>query len=151
MAAKGYFQLVAEEGKMWLQVFPPEDEGELFAVEDVIRYLELISFPGYDAVALEQYLKRGEFDGMFMLYDGEIVPEPEKCVVTIQGKGERALARFYPPTTGGASLTEADIISDLQRAGICHGIHKKAMEHFLTHHEYERLYHCGGYTSSSGT
>lgn len=140
MAAKGYFQLVAEDGKMWLQVFPPEEEGELFAVEDVTHYLELISFPNYDVVALEQYIKRKEFDGMFMLYDGEIIPEAEKCVVTILGNGERALARFYPPTTGGASLTESDIISDLQHAGICHGIHKKAIEHFLTHHEYERDY-----------
>lgn len=140
MAAKGYFQLVDEDGKMWLQVFPPEGEGEMFTVEDVTKYLELISFPSYDVVALEQYVKRKEFDGMFMLYDGEIIPEAEKCVVTILGKGERALARFYPPTTGGASLTESDIISDLQHAGICHGIHKKAIEHFLTHHEYERDY-----------
>lgn len=140
MAKNGYFQVVSEDGKMWLKVFVPEEGGEMFTSEEVIHYLELISFPEIDTVAIDQYIKRMEFDGMMMLYKGEIIPESEKCVVTVPGKGERAFARFYPPTTGGASLTESDIISDLQHAGICHGIRKKAIMHFLDHHEYVRDY-----------
>ena len=34
----------------------------------------------------------------------------------------------------GASLTEDDIVSDLQMAGVRHGIRKKAIEHFLQNH-----------------
>ena len=140
MAANGYFQVVAEEGKMWLKVFPPEEGGEMVALKSVMKYLDLISFPEFDQVALDQYIKCQEFDGMFMLYDGEILPESEKCNITIIANGERALAQFYPPTTGGASLTEAEIVSDLKQAGVCHGIRKKAIEHFLSHHEYGREY-----------
>ena len=140
MAANGYFQVVAEDGRMWLKIFAPE-EGEVdISPEMVMKYLDAISFPNYDQVALDQYLKRKEFDSMFMLYEGEIIPESEKCIVTITPNGERAFARFYPPTTGGASLTEDDIVSDLQMAGVRHGIRKKAIEHFLQNHAYEKDY-----------
>lgn len=140
MAKNGYFQVVSEDETMWLKVFAPEEDGEMFSSDEVISYLNLISFPEYDSVAIDQYIKRMEFDSMLLLYKGEIIPESEKCVVRVQGNGERAFACFYPPTTGGASLTEEDIISDLQHAGICHGIRKKAIAHFLNHHEYLRDY-----------
>ena len=78
MAANGYFQVVAEDGRMWLKIFAPE-EGEVdISPEMVMKYLDAISFPDYDQVALDQYLKRKEFDSMFMLYEGEIIPESEK-------------------------------------------------------------------------
>ena len=90
MAANGYFQVVAEDGRMWLKVFPPEEGGEMFTLDSVMKYLDLISFPEFDQVALDQYIKCQEFDGMFMLYDGEILPESEKCNITIIANGERA-------------------------------------------------------------
>ena len=37
MAANGYFQVVAEEGKMWLKVFPPEEGGEMVALKSVMK------------------------------------------------------------------------------------------------------------------
>lgn len=78
MAANGYFQVVAEDGRMWLKIFAPE-EGEVdISPEMVMKYLDAISFPDYDQVALDQYLKRKEFDSMFMLYEGEIIPESRK-------------------------------------------------------------------------
>lgn len=140
MAVNGYFQVVAEDGKMWLKVFPPEEGGVMFTCDSVVKYLDLISFPDFDQVAMDQYIKSMEFDEMFMLYEGEIIPEREKCIVRVVANGEKALAHFYPPTTGGASLTESDIISDLKLAGVCHGIRKKAIEHFLTNHQYGRDY-----------
>ena len=140
MAANGYFQLIQEDGKMWLQVFPPEEGGDMFTTDEVMKYFEMISFPDYDMVALEQYIKRLEFDSPLFLMDGEIIPEPERCAVTISKKGERAYARFYPPSTGGGALTESDIVSDLQQAGVRHGIKKKAIKHFLENHEYGRDY-----------
>ena len=58
MAANGYFQVVAEDGRMWLKIFAPE-EGEVdISPEMVMKYLDAISFPDYDQVALDQYLYR---------------------------------------------------------------------------------------------
>lgn len=136
MASNGYFQLIHEDGKMWLQVFPPGDGGNMFSVKDIMNYMDMISFPDYDVVAVEQYIKRLEFDSPLFLMEEEILPQSEMCSITITPNGERALARFYPPSTGGSSLTEDDIVSELKHKGICHGIKKRAIEHFLTHHEY---------------
>ena len=48
MAANGYFQVVAEDGRMWLKIFAPE-EGEVDISPDmVMKYLDAISFPDYD-------------------------------------------------------------------------------------------------------
>ena len=102
MAANGYFQLLHEDGKMWMKVFPPEVDGNMFTVEDVMNYLDMISFPDYDEVAIDQYIKNLEFDSPLLLKEGEIIPESEKCLVSITPMGESAFVRFYPPSTGGA-------------------------------------------------
>lgn len=140
MAANGYFQIIQKEDKMWLLVHPPEGEGEKVTTEDIIQYLDRISFPEYDIVALDGYIKSESFANPMKLSDHIILPERERMVVTISDKEERAFARFYPPSTEGALLTEEDIISDLKLAGIRHGIKKKAITHFLENHEYCRDY-----------
>lgn len=44
MAANGYFQVVAEDGRMWLKIFAPE-EGEVdISAEMVMKYLEPFRF-----------------------------------------------------------------------------------------------------------
>lgn len=140
MAANGYFELIQKEDKMWLSVHPPEEGGESVTTEEIMKYLDCISFPDYDIVALDGYMKSESFSNPMKLSDTVIIPERERMMVSITEKGERALARFYPPSTGGSQLTEDDIVSDLKMAGIRHGIKKKAIEHFLKNHEYCRDY-----------
>lgn len=140
MAENGYFEVVNEKGNVFLQIHPPGVDGEMVATEDVNRYLDLISFHEYDIVALDSYLKENKFDKPLLLGSGELIPESEKCTVTIVNEGIRALARFYPPMKGGAMLTENDIVSTLKLAGVKHGIKKKAIQHFLSNHEYCRDY-----------
>ena len=140
MAVNGYFQLEFDKGKVWFRAYTPKNGGRMFETDEVLNYLEMISFPEYDTVKLDSYIQKQEFAEPFLMLEGEIIPETEKCVVTISDKGERALVRFYPPTTGGAMLTEQDIISDLQRAGVKQGIRRKAIRHFLNDREYCRDY-----------
>ena len=135
MAVNGYFQLEFDKGKVWFRAYTPKNGGRMFETNEVLNYLEMISFPEYDTVKLDSYIQKQEFAEPFLMLEGEIIPETEKCVVTISDKGERALVRFYPPTTGGAMLTEQDIISDLQRAGVKQGIRRKAIRHFLNDRE----------------
>lgn len=140
MSVNGYFQLICEDEKTWLKVFPPEENGELFSMDELMKYFEAISFSNYELTSLDQYIKDADFGSPFLLCEEEILPESERCFVTISPKGERAYARFYPPSTGGSSLNEEEIITDLKRAGIRHGIKRKAIEHFLEHREYARDY-----------
>lgn len=141
MAENAYFELVNDEGKVWLQVHPPGPEGEMFDTDEVNRYLSKVYSEEFDIVAIDNYLKAAQFDKPFLLGDKEIaIPESERCVVTILQNGIRALARYYPPMKGGAMLTESDIVSTLKQAGVRHGIKRKAIQHFLSNHEYCRDY-----------
>lgn len=140
MAKNGYFRLIIEDGNVWLEGYAPKEDGKEFDTDDVIKYLDSISFSGYDLQSLDTYIKGQDFTQRYLLSSQEILPESEKCIVTILPNGERAFARFYPPSTGGKELTEKDIVSELQHAGIKHGIKKKAIQHFLAHREYCRDY-----------
>ena len=140
MSKNAYFELINTDDKMYLWVHPAEGDGEMFQMEEVMRYLSTISFPDYDNVKLSNYLERGVFDEPFLLISEPIIPVGEKCIVKVDRDGTKALARFYPPTTGGDMLNEDEIISDLRMAGVKHGVRKKAIEHFLQNHEYCRDY-----------
>lgn len=140
MAVNGYFQLICEDGKTWFQAFPPAENGEMFSFDEVIRYFDAISFSEFELTKLDQYIKDMDFSLPLLLFEREIFPETEKCFVTVCKQGEYALARFYPPAAGGTYLSENDIIDELKKAGICHGIRRKAIEHFLQNHEYARDY-----------
>lgn len=140
MAKNSYFELVNKDDMMWLKVHPPEEDGEMIEVGEIIEYLDMISFPMFDSTEVGNYINSMDFEDMLLLSDESIIPEPERCKVSIDPNGERALARFYPPSTGGSLMTEDDIVSDLRLAGICHGIKKKAIQHFLTNRDYCRDY-----------
>ncbi len=140
MSVNAYFELVNEDDNMWLKVHPPEENGEMFEAGEVVTYLNMISFPVFDSAELGEYINDKDFERMLLLSDEPFLPERERCKVTIQDGGLSALARFYPPSTGGGLMTEDDIVSDLRMAGIKHGIKRKAIQHFLNNHEYCRDY-----------
>ncbi|MBO6108822.1 MAG: DUF342 domain-containing protein, partial [Eubacterium sp.] len=140
MGKNAYFEVINNEDKMYLWVHPAEGDGEMFQFEEVTKYLGTISFPDYDSVKLNNYIERGVYDEPMKLSDEPIIPVGEKCIVQVDRDGLKATARFYPPTTGGDLLTEDEIIADLRRAGVKHGVRKKAIDHFLSNHEYCRDY-----------
>lgn len=140
MGKNAYFQLIEENEKMYLKVYEAEDDGEMFQVEDVMRYLDTISFPEYDATKISSYLDRGIFGEPFELWPEPIIPVGGKCLVTVDPDGMKAIARFYPPSTGGEEMTENEIIGDLRIAGVKYGVKRKAIDHFLQNREYCRDY-----------
>ena len=140
MGKNAYFEVINTDDKMYLWVHPAEGDGEMFRVDEVMSYLDIISFPEYDRIKLNTYIERGIFDEPMKLTDEPIIPVGEKCIVKVDKDGMKALARFYPPTTGGDMLTEDEIISDLRLAGVKHGVRRKAIQHFLENHEYCRDY-----------
>lgn len=140
MTKNAYFQLEEKENKVYLRIFPEQGEGKKAETEDIVRYFEAISWEEYDLVLLDAYVKKGEYETPLYIKEGEMIPERERVLVDIAEDAMVARARFYPPSTGGSSMTEDEIISYLQLAGICHGIRRKAIRHFLENHEYCRDY-----------
>ena len=131
MGKNAYFQIVHKTNRTVLKVFPATQDGEMFQIDEVIRYLDRINLPDYDTVALSQYLKRADFQKEFRLLDQEILPENGRCIIDIYNQGENAVARFYPPSTNGKKLTREDILSDLKLEGVVHGIREDVVDEFI--------------------
>ena len=105
MAVNGYFQLEHDEESVRLRVFPPEDGGKYVKTEEIMQYLDLISFADYEVVDLDGYIQAKDYELPLLLADREMLPEAEKCVVSFTEKGERAYARFYPPEKGDSAFS----------------------------------------------
>ena len=140
MGKNAYFQLVHKTNKTMLKVFPASKDGEMFSVEEVMKYLEVINFGDVDMVSLHNYLNKADFRVEFMLAKKDVLPEDGKSVTRIEDQGERAVTRFYPPSTSGKKLSREEIISDLNRAGIVHGIRQDVIDEFIMNPEYCRDY-----------
>lgn len=140
MGKNAYFQLVHKTNKTMLKVFPASKDGEMFSVEEVMKYLEVINFGDVDMVSLHNYLNKADFRVEFMLAKKDVLPEDGKSITRIMNQGERAITRFYPPSTSGKKLSREEIISDLNRAGIVHGIRQDVIDEFIMNPEYCRDY-----------
>lgn len=140
MGKNAYFQLVHKTNRTMLKVFPASKDGEMFSVEEVMKYLEVINFGDVDMVSLHNYLNKADFRTEFMLAKKDVLPEDGKSVTRIENQGERAITRFYPPSTSGKKLSREEIISDLNRAGIVHGIRQDVIDEFIMNPEYCRDY-----------
>ncbi len=136
MGKNAYFQIVHKPNRTMLKVFPATKDGEMFQVDEVLKYLELINIGSYDTVGLNSYLKTADFRTEYMVINKEILPENERCVITIEEQGTRAVARFYPASTSGKKMTREDILSDLKFAGVVHGIREDVVDQFLKNPEY---------------
>lgn len=140
MGKNAYFQIAHETNKTMLKVFPASKDGEMFVIDEVIKYLELINFGDYDVMGLNKYLTKEDFRNGFVLRNKDILPEDGRCIITIENQGERAVARFYPPSTKGRKMKREDILSDLELAGVVHGIQQDVIDQFLKNPVYCRNY-----------
>ncbi len=152
----GYFQLELRKEGTYLLLFPPTDGGEPVSYTEVSRYLTYINLTDYNAKKLKDLLSQPE-EG-----DGEIntsLEEPtdfllgakrpyeETGMMLIFPSEDRmhAIARFYPPSTEGAPLTDADIRATLQREKVKYGILDDAIAAFL-----ENPVYCSDYEVATG-
>ena len=97
---------------MYLRIFPEQGEGKKAETEDIVRYFEAIS-PRKSTIWCYwmPMLKKGEYETPLYIKEGEMIPERERVLVDIAEDAMVARARFYPPSTGGSSMTEDEIIS----------------------------------------
>lgn len=140
MGKNAYFQIIHKPNQTLLKVFPASKDGEMFQVDEVMKYFDLINLSSYDTVKLSEYLNRGDYRSEFQIINKEIPPENGRCVVKINEMGESATVRFYPPSDKGKKMTRDDIISDMKLANVTHGIREDVLDQFMKNPEYCRNY-----------
>ena len=132
----GYFKLDVGEMGVLLRVCPPENGGKPLEAREVLEYLEKRGYGSFDKAELNRALSAKE--GVQRLYVGEWngYEENESMAVNISLDKMLAFCRFYPPSSKGRLLTEADIIDELRSYQVQVGINQEEIRKFLKERQY---------------
>lgn len=141
----GYFKLVFTENESYLSLFPPEDGGEPIRVDEMRDYCVSKGFPNIDIVAIKKIVDNLSKQENIKIASKKGIPAPESFHVYVPADKMSAVCRFYPPSTGGAELTVADIKSTLKLQGVTRGVDDKAIEAYLSNRQY-----CTDYVLAKG-
>lgn len=128
----GFFRLVHKDGGMtYLKLYPGINGGKPIQMEDVIWYLDTIGLLDYDRNEVGRAVKYANETTEVFLCNREVLPENERVRVLIPPEKDKAVCRFYPPSTSGKLMSKEDIIDELKREKVSYGILEKNIEVFI--------------------
>lgn len=135
-----YFQLLVEEAKTSLKLYPPEGEGEYFPLGDLFSYLERLKIP-YDMVEMKKYYDELKSEPVVIPLRCDVhYGEREIMIVKVAEDKMSVTARFMAPSNNGEKMDMTEILGDLMHQGIKAGVQKEAIEEFLDTREYCKDY-----------
>ena len=141
MAAKnGYFQVKFKEGKAYVHIFPPVEDGKRVEINEVIRYLDAKRFSHYDLKELNHAITAVEGESDVLLGDWDGIEINEMMEIQVLTDKMQAVCRFYPPSKKGQYMDAQEIINDLVAEKIKYGMDQNAMFAFLSNREYCKDY-----------
>lgn len=118
----GYFRIRIEENGVYIQLYPALEGGEPIVASEVIDYLQKVRITDYDINALTQGLKGLQEPKIVKLSDVTCGAIDEQAKIQLRPDRMLAAIRLYPPSNGGKSYTKQDLLDELAREGIKHGI-----------------------------
>lgn len=142
--ADGYFQIILDKGKTILRLFPETEGGEPISVKEVQEYLTLNKITPESTDYMNALLELTEQkDVLLCNKTGFAINEYFKLVLTPDKM--YAVARVYPPSNGGQSLTAAEIVNDIKHKGIVVEPDMAAIADFIKNRQY-----CHNYIFAKG-
>lgn len=147
MAAKnGYFQLKFVDGKAYIHIFPPSEDGKMVEINEIIRYLDAKHFSHYDLKELNHAITTTDKESDVALGNWDGIEVNEMMEINISADKMEAVCRFYPPSKHGQKMDAQEIINDLVAAKVKYGMDQNAIFDFLSQPEY-----CKNYIMAKGT
>ncbi|MCH5281014.1 MAG: DUF342 domain-containing protein [Lachnospiraceae bacterium] len=134
----GYFQLIIDDTNISVKLVPPTDGGKKLNVPELVDYLTVKNIEVTNPKALVQ-LANAMADEVKTVPLNNIggLPERECFKVTVSPDRTEAVARFYPPSTGGAAYqSKEEIIDDLKFYNVAFGYDEEAIERYLKERNY---------------
>lgn len=133
-----YFQLVIRANGVFVRIFPAQENGKAIMMPELIQYLEQCGITDYDMPKLtKEVLSVTEPKEIYV--SSEVIHEvDEKAELRISDDRMLAVIRFYPPSEKGKRMTEQDILNELTRSRIRHGISEKIIKAYVAGPQYCR-------------
>lgn len=132
-----FFKLDIRDDGTYLVVYPPISDGKALDIKEVLSFLEdkkCFDYEISDIKALFDALSDKKLE--MKVANSKIEPFGESAVVTVSPDRMVAYIRFYPPSTGGSLMDKREVLGELEREKITHGISNKVIDVFLLARQY---------------
>jgi uncharacterized protein len=136
----GYFQLVGKEDGTYLKLIPPNEGGDTVCINDINEYLNLVRVFEYDIKYINAQISDLDEIKELKLNNESLVPTAEQMTIRVSQDKMQVIARFYPPSDKGTSISYNEIVSTLTAKGIKVGVEQKVIEVLVRTKEYCKDY-----------
>lgn len=130
-----YFQIVPKKDGVYLRLYPARDGGEMIQIEELKKYLDNCGIKEYDLKDVKEHLCSKDINEV-KISEKAIWPIQERFEVIHDKSRKIAAIRFYPPSADGKELSKQDIMNEVKRKGIVHGIIEENIELYLRNRIY---------------
>lgn len=113
----GYFQIIMNDGKTYLRVFPEQEGGAAISMKELQEYLSFNKITPESQDYMKEVSVATEQKDIF-LCNSTGFPINEYFKIMLTADKMMAVARFYPASTGGSETNAAEIVNDLKHKGI---------------------------------
>ncbi len=132
-----FFKIEIKDDGTYLDLYPPINDGKALDIKEITEFLDGKSFAHYNPLIIKKALESLiDKPIRIKISDKHIEKFDESAKIIISEDKMVAYARFYPPSTGGKMMTKKEIIAELERENICHGIADKVIDVILMARQY---------------
>lgn len=128
----GFFQLYHKGSMTYLKLYPAMNGGKPIQMEDVIWYLDTINLLEYDKTAVGRAVRDAVEKTEVFLCNREVLPENERVRISVPPEKDKAVCRFYPPSTKGKMMSKQDILDELAMENVSFGIIEKNIDAYIS-------------------
>ncbi len=138
MGKNAYVKLNIRPNGAFLTLYPPQEGGRGLIIEEIEAYLDKITEGKYEKAIVRDELKKPLVAMREVQLTKEEIPAVDEVVIiTIAADRMNVKGRFYPPTTGGKTLSKDDIIAEMVKSGVKYGVCQETLDAFVENRNYE--------------
>lgn len=131
----GFFQVILKEDGTYLKLFPPINGGEQVQMDELKKYLDNCGIKDYDLLEVGGLLCSSDIHKV-RISNKTGWPINERVEIFCDKSRRVAAMRAYPPSNNGKLLEKRDILEEIRRKGIVHGIIEENIDQFLKNRVY---------------
>lgn len=132
-----FFKIEIKEDGTYLVIYPPVSDGKALETKEITDFLDSRGCYGFEIKKIREMIDATkEKPSMMKVSDNKIDSFDESARVTVSEDRMTAYIRFYPPSTDGKLMDKRDILEELERNNIKHGIVTKVLDIFVAARQY---------------
>lgn len=133
-----FFQLDIRADGVYANIYPEQNGGKKIVVQEFVEYIEKCGIRNYNLPEINRAISQVKEKTTVFVSPDVISEVNEMAKVRITGDNMLAVIRFYPPSKNGKLMSEKDILNELARYKIVHGISGRVIKAYMAGRQFCR-------------